>query len=347
MRTCSTRENFPSAPLWNRAITTATYTTYSSSSLDAETIAGQLDQPAGSSKVCLSCHDGTLAISSVNVLAGQFDVTIPITGAGPGDTMPAGEGLLTGFTRNLGTDLSNDHPISLTYDTTLANIDGELRDPATSSDIGVRSPGVRPQFPLEATGPANEAQIQCVSCHDPHQWSPDHGKQEINVDITKLDGDGSNSFLRIANNEEGALCKNCHRDQAPVANSRHNLEISAPEEKNKDGMSVSRSGVCSACHVPHNGSGKNMWARTVAKNAKDIMSKCIDCHANGKVAEDKTTGKHSHPLHVNLDSIDASTDLPLFAKDGGRDENHGLVDCATCHDPHQSPNEFMLRGEGS
>jgi hypothetical protein len=144
--------NAPSAPLWNRAITTATYTTYSSSSLDAETIAGQLDQPAGSSKVCLSCHDGTLAISSVNVLAGQFDVTIPITGAGPGDTMPAGEGLLTGFTRNLGTDLSNDHPISLTYDTTLALTDGELLDPAAEAHIDVRAPGVRPLVPLEATG---------------------------------------------------------------------------------------------------------------------------------------------------------------------------------------------------
>ena len=96
--------NAPGAPLWNRAITNEIYTTYSSSSLDAETIAGQLDQPAGSSKVCLSCHDGTLAISSVNVLAGQLNATIPITGAGPGDTMPPGEGLQTGFTRNLGTE---------------------------------------------------------------------------------------------------------------------------------------------------------------------------------------------------------------------------------------------------
>ena len=32
--------NSPGAPLWNRALSGATYTTYSSSSLDAETIAG-------------------------------------------------------------------------------------------------------------------------------------------------------------------------------------------------------------------------------------------------------------------------------------------------------------------
>ena len=134
----------PAAPLWNRSLASQTYTTYTSSSLDAETIAGQLAQPAGSSKMCLSCHDGTLAISSVNVLGGQVNVTIPLSGAGPGDTMPAGAGLQTGFTRNLGTDLSNDHPISMTYDTTLANADGELLDPAAVAHIAIRSPGARP-----------------------------------------------------------------------------------------------------------------------------------------------------------------------------------------------------------
>ena len=160
--------NAPGAPLWNRTLSTETYTTYSSSSLDAETIAGQLAQPAGSSKLCLSCHDGTLAISSVNVLNGQFNATIAITGAGPGDTMPAGQGLQTGFTRNLGTDLSNDHPISMTYDTTLANADQELLDPAVTAHIEIRSPGVRPLVPLEDTGPGGDGQVQCASCHEPH-----------------------------------------------------------------------------------------------------------------------------------------------------------------------------------
>ena len=59
---------FPGSPLWNRQLSSQTYTTYTSPSLDAEAIAGQLDQPAGSSKLCLSCHDGTLAIGMVNVL---------------------------------------------------------------------------------------------------------------------------------------------------------------------------------------------------------------------------------------------------------------------------------------
>lgn len=175
--------------------------------------------------------------------------------------------------------------------------------------------------------------VTCMSCHDPHQWSAEHGKQ-ASGDIHKTRGDGSNSFLRIANNKDSALCKNCHRNQASVGLSRHNLGITAPKETNKDGMTVSRSGVCSACHVPHNGKSEYMWARATKKN-KGVMFRCISCHAKGKVAKNKTTGKHSHPLHVNLKKIDAATDLPLFTKDGKRDDKNGLIDCSTCHDPHQ------------
>ena len=51
----------------------ATYTPYTSSSLDAQCHPRRAarDQPGGSSKLCLSCHDGTLAIGNVNVLNGQ------------------------------------------------------------------------------------------------------------------------------------------------------------------------------------------------------------------------------------------------------------------------------------
>ena len=76
-----------SAPLWNRALSGATYTPYTSSSIDAQDIAAT---PGGSSKLCLSCHDGTLAIGTVNVLGGQQNVTIPMTGTAPDGSMPPG-----------------------------------------------------------------------------------------------------------------------------------------------------------------------------------------------------------------------------------------------------------------
>ena len=49
--------------------------------------------------------------------------------------MPYGRGQANadhGFTRRLGTDLRNDHPISFTYDAALASADGELRTPPSS-----------------------------------------------------------------------------------------------------------------------------------------------------------------------------------------------------------------------
>ncbi|MBL8332204.1 MAG: hypothetical protein JNM08_03840 [Rubrivivax sp.] len=174
------------APLWNRRVPAgSTYTPYTSSSLDAQSIADGFNaQPGGASKLCLSCHDGTLAIGNVNVLAGARNVNIPMQGTAAGGTLPTGEGTASGFTRNLGTDLTNDHPISVTYNAALATRDGELRPvdgnqrwPAGSgSVVGVRSSGLKPLLPLSPTGANGLGQVQCTSCHDPHLRELDTSK---------------------------------------------------------------------------------------------------------------------------------------------------------------------------
>ncbi|MGD2083263.1 MAG: hypothetical protein PVF91_09865, partial [Chromatiales bacterium] len=158
----------PAAPLWNRALAGDIYTGYTSSSIDAPDLGNTV---GGASKLCLSCHDGTVAVGAVNVAGGQTNPTFDMTGTAAGGTIPPGEGPLTGYTRNLGVDLTNDHPISFTYDTTLALTDGELRDPDAVPHIGVRVPGVqpKPRIPLHP-GPtlATEGTLECTSCHDPH-----------------------------------------------------------------------------------------------------------------------------------------------------------------------------------
>ena len=50
----------PSGPLWNRAAPGSTYLPYSSS-----TAAAAPGQPTGASLLCLSCHDGTIALGAV------------------------------------------------------------------------------------------------------------------------------------------------------------------------------------------------------------------------------------------------------------------------------------------
>src|SRR5689334_5325120 len=46
------------APLWNHTLSAQTYSTYSSSTYGS----GAQSATGGSSKLCLSCHDGTIAI---------------------------------------------------------------------------------------------------------------------------------------------------------------------------------------------------------------------------------------------------------------------------------------------
>ncbi len=209
-------------PLWNRRLGTTVYTPYTSSSLDANAIQGALEQPGGSSKLCLSCHDGTVAIGNVNVLNGtgsattQGTVAIPMSGTGAGGAMPAGSGTGTGFTRNLGFDLTNDHPVSVSYTNALAQRDGELRvvdanqqwPNATGTIIGVRSPGYKPLLPLEPTGAGGIGQVQCATCHDPHRRETDAAK-------------GNQKFLRQNRFQEAQatpvhtpdtdiICLSCH-----------------------------------------------------------------------------------------------------------------------------------------
>jgi len=162
------------APIWNRKLSPDQYQMYDQvwsksfeANLNENTQGGR--RPTGYSRLCLSCHDGTLAIGTVGVLNNIGPVTIPMIGT-DGGSMPPGSGTLTGYTRNLGEDLSNDHPISFTYDTTLASNDGELRSPpvleGASPIVGNRILGVSPKpiFPLDSD------QMHCTTCHDPHTW---------------------------------------------------------------------------------------------------------------------------------------------------------------------------------
>ncbi|NMF88439.1 cytochrome c3 family protein [Aromatoleum petrolei] len=166
-------------PLWNRTLSTATYTPYTSNSLDAEDILnGTIGQPGGASKLCLSCHDGTLALGAVANSPGSGTGTgksISMVGT-PDGKMPTTDNT-TGYTRNLGVDLRNDHPISFTFQSappesdTLSRRDGEFRSPPysvqvageTKTVVGIRSRGTKPMLPLD-----HEGKVQCTSCHDPH-----------------------------------------------------------------------------------------------------------------------------------------------------------------------------------
>jgi predicted CXXCH cytochrome family protein len=125
----------PIKPLWNRALPTEAYSIYTSRALDAEP-----GQPTGTSKMCLSCHDGTIALGAL------ISRDTPIQMSGGVTTMPQGPS-------RLGTDLRDDHPISFRYDPALAAKDPHLKTPSS----------LPPQIKLDSNN-----ELQCTACHDAH-----------------------------------------------------------------------------------------------------------------------------------------------------------------------------------
>ena len=109
-------DNTAAVPIWNRVLSDpAQYTRYSdlgTSTFDAT------EAPIGSVTIaCLSCHDGTNAIDNVINAPGSggFNAGGAQIGNGfTGDDQVAGK-LAPGIVQNLGTDLSNDHPVSMQY----------------------------------------------------------------------------------------------------------------------------------------------------------------------------------------------------------------------------------------
>jgi predicted CXXCH cytochrome family protein len=110
----------------NRPELSAVHRPYESTTMVARTGA-----PSGASRVCLSCHDGTIAVGQTRTRRIQTTVA-----AIPADR-PS----------NLGTDLRRTHPVSFT--------------PAPAS--GRHAPAAGDAVRLDRAG-----QVQCTSCHDPH-----------------------------------------------------------------------------------------------------------------------------------------------------------------------------------
>jgi len=159
-------------PLWNHSVTGASFGVYSSVTLNASPTAMNYTPPGqpgqSVSMLCMGCHDGTVA-----VLAMYNPPNSGFTGYVAAGNVTAA-GLITG-TPDIGTDLSDDHPVNFAYDTALATADGGLVDPASS---------------LEIQGWLVGSTVQCSSCHDVH--------------------DNTNTPFLRKSNIGSALCVTCH-----------------------------------------------------------------------------------------------------------------------------------------
>ncbi len=164
-------------PLWNREVGGTVYDLYASTTLNAA-----VRQPTGTSRLCLSCHDGTIALGML------YGRTEPVPFVGNITTIPMDR------PSNLQTDLSDDHPVSFSYTSTLAIENGELVFPSALPSR------IRLEY---------GEYMQCTSCHNPHK-------------------DLYGKFL-VMSNEGSALCMACH-EKYGWQESAHSSVSSAAEE---------------------------------------------------------------------------------------------------------------------
>lgn len=130
---CHTPHNAaPDSPLWNREIEPQIYTVYTSPTL----VAGVLPQPSGPTKLCLTCHDGTVAMGAVLNPPG-------------GIAMAGSDSLPPGSLADFGLDLSGHHPVSFSYLDSLPNVE------------------LQPLPPDELVFGGGD-ELHCSTCHDPH-----------------------------------------------------------------------------------------------------------------------------------------------------------------------------------
>jgi hypothetical protein len=155
------------APLWNHTLSTATYTLYVDD--NGQNVTGAVDT---NSRLCLSCHDGTVAVDSFGGGAG----TQQLTG-----------GLL-------GTDLSNDHPIGEAAVWPNPN-PSYMVDPALRNTAGI--------MPLRKLADGRLA-VGCTSCHEPHN-------RKNTPHMTWVNNSGAGTTVDGRAVSGSLLCLNCHK----------------------------------------------------------------------------------------------------------------------------------------
>jgi len=193
--------------LWNHQISANNYS-WKDVGAGGKTTGGttyptNLQQWAGSTKKCLSCHDGTVSVGAIYWSNAAQPAAIAMAGSdqtagkisNTAYIIPAGPATLT----QDGTDLSGNHPVGVPY--SYSNVAATYNGISTGANVRlnqwVATPGAIDGTGVKIFGAggagapvAGAAGIECASCHDPH-------------------GTTNTYFLRVSKSGS-QLCLSCH-----------------------------------------------------------------------------------------------------------------------------------------
>jgi predicted CXXCH cytochrome family protein len=340
------------APLWNKSASVGSYSTYTS-----DVLAGLGYWPAedpkngvphAKTRICLSCHDGTIALGSLVNLPHGVSMQIPMEGTTGGDVQYGMPRAAAGY---IGVELKDDHPVAIKHDN---GKDSELKA-AISAGSNVNlyyEDGVIARKTKNGLEPG-AGYVECTSCHDPHDNQ--YGK-----------------FL-VETNQMSALCLECH-DKTKFPNSIHNTSSvgyspltggTPPYDYLGNGVSGTVGDVkCMNCHFPHKSSGSgtpgNFSANANAEFGKYLLSfqeekSCYNspdrwgqtttpCHGNNAQAATNIAdlvapakpSRHNVELN-NTSSLHKATEAQAAGWLDPTNTNWH-VECADCHNPHTAGN---------
>ncbi len=242
-------DNTASVPLWNRVLgSPAQYARYSdlgTSTFDAT------EAPIGSVSIaCLSCHDGTNAIDNVINAPGSggYAAGGARIGTTEGTDLDNATGQLLGtIVQNLGTDLTNDHPVSMQY--AGGGVSGTTLGPTNDIDfIASGNPKIHPTYSLQTVAVTNSPLLTRL-------WWIERGADSLAATRDREDiilYSRTESDVGLDNIEQPFVeCGSCH-DPHNVDNPTF-LRVS--NGVNTDSLlgfpnaNGSPSGLCLSCHI--------------------------------------------------------------------------------------------------
>ena len=284
-------------PLWNQTLSTQSYTTYTSS-----TYSQQGGQPTigRSSSLCLSCHDGTVAVGQSAVYG-----KIPVTGSMNNMDI-------------LGTNLGSSHPFSLVT---------PIKD-APDLVASIVASGVT----ADPTGAVKliNGNVECTSCHNPHVQGTDKIAQNFLV------RDSSNGQMCLACHDPNRVTTGKLNLLSGWTGSIHAVATNQVASSANVGLYPTVVvNACTSCHMEHNASGPARLLRPATPAAPGVDAStqdCITCHFGGTNMSPAAPNvyaefaKISHLLPAGTNGHDEAEPAVL--------NNNRHATCVDCHSPH-------------
>lgn len=279
--------------LWNQKLTTQNYTMYTSST---EKNTGVQPVLASDSNMCLSCHDGTVAVGST-VAYGQV-------------TMRGSMNPLDVFAPKM----QSSHPFSLA--------------PQLKDNIHLVASLVANGKTADTTGAVKliNDSVECTSCHNPHVQAKDLVSQNFLVK------DGSNGQLCLACHDPARTVSGEVNPLADWATSAHAVSANKISSAAQIGSYTTvAADACISCHTPHNaGSG----ARLLRGQDEQACISCHNGSSNVAMAAytnvfaEYGAPRVGHPFPSSTNPHDAAEKTLI--------DNNRHATCVDCHSAHGS-----------